>query len=266
MSAPQPDRSAVTTLALAEAARRMQLQNRAQFLADATRLWPVLDFKDLDSTWPRWLRVMAALIGRHHKVSSDQAGLFYRAARQHATGDPGPAEIVKSAASPADEWVTKALGYAAPGRFQYWTDKQGATPEIAARHALVATLGTGSRIVLDGGRTTTFNSAQADPKVVGWQRITDGDPCAFCALMASRVHPITRAAVYRDAGTAGEDANKRFTGAGKFKFHNDCGCTAVPTFTHFTELDPVAQQAAQVYEDGAASLAAFRKAWNERER
>jgi hypothetical protein len=93
--------------------------------------------------------------------------------------------------------------------------------------------------------------------------MTDGDPCAFCALMASR------GPSYTDKGTAGGSANAKFIGEGLFKFHNDCGCTVAPSFQRGTKhLSPIAQEAARVYskETDAPTLAAFRKAWNNRSR
>lgn len=45
-----------------------------------------------------------------------------------------------------------------------------------------------------------------------WRRVTDGDPCGFCAMLASR------GPVYRSAGKAG-DGNR---------YHGRCGCTVEP--------------------------------------
>lgn len=68
--------------------------------------------------------------------------------------------------------------------------------------------------VLNAGRTTLIQAARQDPKAFGWARITDMDPCDFCAMLA------TRGPVYKNNKTAGE----------LNKWHDGCSCTVVPVF------------------------------------
>jgi hypothetical protein len=136
--------------ALAEAARQSQLQVRAQLLRDVASAWPSLNFQQLGRTWPGWLRVMSELMTRYHARSAAQAGLFYRASRQFATGDPGVPEIVRLASPPDPVWVERAFGFAAPGTYRKSTVELGRDAEVAARTALTQTLGTASRVALDG--------------------------------------------------------------------------------------------------------------------
>jgi hypothetical protein len=260
-----------TTVALAAAARRQQVQIRNAAVADIARLWRLLDFDRLDKTWQAWLAPVTDILTRRHQMSADAAALFYRAARQHATGDPGTVDLAKLADPPLQEWTSRALGYSAPGTYARQIEAR-VPPEQANKVALTQTLGTTSRIVLDGGRTTIQESVKADPVAVGFYRVTDGDPCAFCALMASRVVPKTngdhRGRFYKTEGSAGGDANEKFTGDGLFKFHNDCGCSVIPAFSTDVELDPVAQEAARVYREDTKSptMSDFRKAWSNRAR
>jgi hypothetical protein len=161
------------------------------------------------------------------------------AAREQATLSPAPRSLIRLAPEPPQDWLDKAFGYSGPGLFQ----RDVARPNTA----LTTTLGTASRIVLDGGRTTTLDTMKADPVAVGWYRVTDDDPCAFCALLASR------GVVYKE-DTVG------------FEAHNQCACYGMAAFSRDVELPKVAQEAADVYRnrgDGAA-LPAFRKAWNDR--
>jgi hypothetical protein len=118
--------------------------------------------------------------------------------------------------------------------------------------ALSTTLGTASRIALDGGRTTTLDTVKADPVAVGWYRVTDGNPCAFCALLASR------GVVYK-ADTV------------NFQAHNDCGCTSAPAFSRSQKLPDLNRTADRIYTEATkgvptgGQLAAFRKAWDARQ-
>lgn len=246
MTAPaQPQQSnagrdgAAAAIALAMAARGVQLAIRAQLLRDVVKLWPLLDRARLDETSGPWKRLMAATVGTYRDQSSVAAGRFYQAARAQALQIPTPASVVRLAPPADPEWVAQAFGYSGPGML----NKDTAVPNTA----LTTTLGTAARIVADAGRQTVQDSIKHDDRAVGWYRVTDAEPCAFCALLAAR------GVVYKKA-TVG------------FKSHNDCGCIGAPAFSRDHPLPELSQIAADVYlnrGDGPA-LPAFRKAWAER--
>jgi hypothetical protein len=228
-----------TALEVATAGRVAQLAIRAQLLRDVTTLWPMLDRKRLDETWPGWLRAMSLLVRNYHGQSAQAAASTYRAAREQATHSPAPRSLIKFAPVPSQDWLDKAFGYSGPGSFQ----RDIARPNTA----LETTLGTSTRIALDGGRTTTLNTLRADPVAVGWYRVTDDNPCSFCALLASR------GIVYK-AETVG------------FKAHNHCACYGMAAFSRDVELPSIAQEAADVYKNRGEgdALNAFRRAWESR--
>lgn len=256
-----PAATADATPLLAEAARRQQLALRGQVVADTFRTWQLLDFANLSTTWPVWLRAMTAYLTHAHGTAADQGALFYRALRQHETGDPGSAAV---ADPPSEQWIARALGYSAAGVYQQRT-QAGDSPEQATRSALAKTAGTSARIALDGNRTTVRDSVHADAKATGYYRLTDPDPCAFCALVAAR------GVVYKSEGTAGRNANERFTGDGLFKFHDLCGCVALPAFGKRVAITGPAAEADSLYYDhvdhlpNEERLAAFRKLWRDRQ-
>lgn len=66
------------------------------------------------------------------------------------------------------------------------------------------------KVVADVGRDTVRQSAIADPKAVGWQRVTAGG-CDFCQMLAGRGE------VYSEA-------------TADFQSHDNCGCIAEPVF------------------------------------
>lgn len=237
--APPEPRTGRTALEIAAAARAVQIAIRAQLLRDVASLWPTLDRDRLDETWPGWIRAMSLLVRSYHGQSAQAAASSYRAARVQATQSPAPRSLIKLAPEPAQEWLNKAFGYSGPGQFS----RDTARPNTA----LSTTLGTAARITLDGGRTTTLLTMQDDPVAVGWYRVTDDDPCAFCALLASR------GVVYK-AETVG------------FEAHNDCACYGMAAFTGDIELPRASQEAAEVYRNRGKgpALKAFRKAWNDR--
>lgn len=224
MTAPQDTAAAgASAAAVAANARAAQLAVRANLMRDVVTLWPLLDKNRLDQSWPGWLRAMSLLIKNYRSQSSVAAGAGYRLQRAAFTQSPAPQSLVKLAPDPDPEWLRKALGYAGPGTLDRDTAKPGT--------ALSTTLGTASRIVLDAGRTTVIDTVDADPVAVGWYRLTDGQPCAFCALLASR------GIAYKSEKHAA------------FQAHNDCGCSAAPAFTRDHELPSISVEADQVYRD-----------------
>lgn len=70
------------------------------------------------------------------------------------------------------------------------------------------------RQVLSGGRMMVDATTAGDSRAVGWRRVTDGDPCTFCAMLASR------GPVYQS-----EEKAVSIAGTG-LEYHGHCGCTA----------------------------------------
>lgn len=67
------------------------------------------------------------------------------------------------------------------------------------------------RVVATGARETVRVSSVQDPAAKGWQRVTSGNSCDFCTMLAGR------GAVYSEASVA-------------FDTHDACHCDAVPAF------------------------------------
>lgn len=66
------------------------------------------------------------------------------------------------------------------------------------------------KVIADIGRDSVRGSVTADPKAIGWQRVTAGG-CDFCQMLAER------GAVYTEA-------------TADFQSHDNCGCIAEPVF------------------------------------
>lgn len=228
-------------LGAAQAGRGAQLAIRAALVAEAAKLWPLLDTQRIAATFPGWVAAMIALVRDYHRQSAQAAAAAYRLARSQAIQSPTPMSLIRLAPDPDPQWMRAAFGYSGPGLLDRDTARPGT--------ALSTTLGTASRIALDGGRQTVLDTVRADPVAVGWYRVTDGHPCAFCAMLAGR------GVVYKSHETA------------SFKSHNDCGCVDAPAFSHEQRIPALNQTAADIYDQHARGhgnqLAAFRKAWND---
>lgn len=90
---------------------------------------------------------------------------------------------------------------------------RGKTPREARDESFVQSSGAATRHVLTGGRQSLLTLLTDDPQVQRWIRVTDGDPCAFCAMLASR------GPVYLTEDSAG------------FRAHDHCACTAEPVYS-----------------------------------
>jgi hypothetical protein len=81
----------------------------------------------------------------------------------------------------------------------------------AAAQTLVKVSGAVGRHVLNAGRDTVLRSTRADPRARGWRRVTSGNPCPFCSMLAGR------GAVYSKEG-------------GDFGAHDHCSCSLAPSW------------------------------------
>jgi len=112
---------------------------------------------------------------------------------------------------PQDRKVTIDLNIAGPIG-QKSQIKKGRSPERARDVSFVESSGAATRHVLTGGRQSLLTLVQENMPDPRWVRVTDGDPCAFCAMLASR------GPVYLTKDTA------------EFSAHNHCACTAEPVY------------------------------------
>ena len=224
---------------------------RAATLRDLLTIWRAFQVDDIAGSWPTVETALVALIQARWAVSAGLAAAYYGEFRA-AEGVTGPlTPIVVPPPSPAE--VTTSLRIIGPGA-------AGRLVALARPDAAAVTLtnvaGDVSRQVLNGGRETILGSIDRDPTALGYARVTDGNPCAFCALLASR-GPVFRSV--KTATVARDGA----------KYHRKCGCSAEPVFTRdqpwpgkgreFADLWKQAKRTART-EDGLTPAVAFRRA------
>lgn len=147
--------------------------------------------------------------------------------------------------------------------------KRGQRLEEARDNSFVQSSGAASRSVFTGGRRSLMRLAEDDMQFVGYIRVTDGNPCAFCAMLASRgpVYPSKGAAGMRSNESLGEHrkrVRRMFEGAGAFKVHDHCACTIEPVYSTDTEWPGRAREFRQLWDDhikGKYSGAEARREW-----
>lgn len=141
--------------------------------------------------------------------------------------------------------------------------EKGLEPAAALDKAVVEAAGAADRHALNGGRSATARTLQAQTRLA-WYRVTRPDCCAWCAMLSSR------GAVYGPDSFA--DSDPRFIGDGTVKIHDHCHCTLaalerdaeVPdVITQRTDLweSVTRDEAGKIILSGDAAIRAFRTAY-----
>lgn len=185
--------------------RRQQLALRKATIAQMERLWPALDWADLDRTYPGFAAEVAAVVAANRKVSSGLAAAYLRAFRV-ASGLSGDVRIVVPPMAPEQFKTSLRVTSLVAAK------KSAARlvdPREAMTNALTQSSGAMSRLVLNGGRETVTQTIRGDSDAIGWRRVLGGGGCDFCKLLAGRVYPRDNA---------------------DFDAHGKCGCTSEPVY------------------------------------
>lgn len=191
---------------LTETHRLAQLALRASIIEAVLRIWPAFNPDDLVGSWSTIEPVLLALIAAGGHTSAGLAAAYYdefRAAEEIA----GRATPVLASPLPVEEAV-RSLRYVGLVETRLLVD--AARPD-AAEVAFTNVSGEMSRQVLNQGRDTLVASVGADEQALGWARVTDANPCAFCRMLASR------GPVYSEGGG--------------FSAHGHCGCSVEPVYS-----------------------------------
>lgn len=188
---------------LARAHQVKAVTEAAQLQAALSRLWTrLLDPTDLDGSFARWEAQAVRLVNASRTRGELTAQEYYLAAKQLA--DLG-APIAVPRQPSEEESTRKSLESSGLGHAKRRI-KEGMTPEAALESARASVLRAAKRRALQAGRQRLVSLAHGDKDVSGWARVSDGSPCAFCAMLVSR------GPVY-SAATA------------PFQAHDGCGCS-----------------------------------------
>jgi len=201
---------------LTEAHRKAQIAIAARAEIVGRALWSGLDIDDLDRSTPAWLNANVAATRKFYAESAALAAAYvpeYRAAELGSAAG----SIVEPEFETAV--MRNTLLVAGPVRVKTLI-KSGTRSGSAYSGALMKYSGMMRRQVLSGGRMMIHETTSADRNAVGWRRVTDGDPCTFCAMLASR------GPVYGSRSVQGDVLRPLREGGSGLRYHGYCGCTA----------------------------------------
>ena len=203
--------------ALTQSHKALQVAIGDTFASRSLTLWALLDFDHLGATSERWVAETFTLIQEGYALSADEAAKYlseYRLAEAGIRDAPivrpgmGTTHIADTLYNVVDDMqALLEAGYPI-----------AAVSEIG----LARVEGYVQRAVMNGGRNAAQASAYAADRRgrrVGWRRVSDGEPCAFCAML------VGRGPVYK-ADTAG------------FRSHGHCGCTAEEFYGDWKDWEP----------------------------
>lgn len=195
--------------ALTEAHRKAQLAIAARAAATSKILWRRLRVSDLDGSTPAWMAAQLALMSRSYAQSESLTESYiseYRDAENAADAPIVGSPYVSGA-------MAQSMLLAGPSRVKLLIGR-GESADGAHAKAFTKFSGIVRRQVMSGGRMMINETAGQDGQAIGWRRVTDGNPCTFCAMLASR------GPVYASKGTADT------IGGSGLRYHGHCGCTA----------------------------------------
>lgn len=191
-------------------ARRLTEAHRlaqARLGADTVRLlvaaFHLLNPDRLDATFERWLATVAPLVQAQRLRSSRLAATYLNAFRTYELGSTFP-PVVADAAD--EEGLRTSMFVTGPVALRARLGR-GMELRTALDLTVAGAAGAAMRWALNGGRETILNTINADPKAVGYERVTSGNACEFCSMLADR------GAVY------GEES-------ADFEAHDHCACGA----------------------------------------
>ena len=247
---------------LTDAQRRAQLALRAAAARDVLEVWRrVFDLSDIDGSWSRMEPGMEAITRDYRRRSSGLAVGYYR---EHRAAE-GVAGTFRPSLEPqpSREALRHSLGYY--GKVVPNQLLRAGRPDVM-QQAGVHLVGGVSRHVNNGGRATLEQAVIQDNQATGWMRVTGSDPCAFCAMLASRgpVFKTGQSALRVGRTMAPEQARGQMeAGHGRLRgtrardesFHDHCQCTSEPQYQGSDPWDERFPQAAE-----------YRDLWNESRR
>lgn len=217
---------------LTEAHRIAQARLGARTVTQLVDSWALLDPADLDATTERWLLTAARLTQAQRSLSAQLAANYLTTFRRLELGRPGTLDLVVAERLDAQQALT-SLTVTGPVRVKLATAR-GASLAEASDLGMAGAARAGMRLALDGGRSTLVESIRADPQAHGFARVASGDPCAFCAMLASR----------------GPAYSEESVG---FEAHDGCSCTAEPVYDADAEWPAGSRQYQELWQQAKAA-------------
>lgn len=239
-------------LQLTEAHRLAQSRLAVEATAQMSQFWRLLQPDRIDETREAWVRAVTAPLEQLRGRSVSLAELYQRAFQLGEIGtlDGYPDSVRVDSNRRALTISMDVTGPIAAKR----AIATSPTLDEAMRKAFTQAVGAASRYVLNGGREYIAQSILKNPRSQGYVRVTDGRPCYFCAMLASR------GAVYKEQSFDLSDA--RFAGGGDAKVHDHCTCQIASVYQRDEPMTERQQEWDALWRSSGGTLNDFRRAYD----
>jgi hypothetical protein len=245
---------------LTQAHRKSQAKTGAVVAYAAARLWlKTVKQDDLEESTSAWMRLVRALILQQRRKSVTITRGYYPAFRKLEI--PGePTFKMPDAPELTDEQIFTSLRVTGPiafnkakKRIEELAEKQEMDERLekalldeAFESAAKTSAAAAMRMTLDGGRDQMLEAARSDRLALGWARVTQANPCYFCAMLASRGFDYGKDAFAR--------SDSLFVGEGKAKVHDGCQCTMEPSFSRDSKLPEHSAEWEAIWRDNTGDV------------
>lgn len=152
---------------------------------------------------------MLNVVVRYHGVSEAEAVAYLSRYRLAEIGRPTGSLVVPGLDYAAA--IDMIDGYGPRGLKH--RIRQGVPAPVAYMRQRNLLMAETRKVILSGGRGVVRESGRADREAVGWRRVSDGDPCTFCAMLVSRGPAYT------------SEARALSRQESDDPYHDNCGCT-----------------------------------------
>lgn len=227
------------------------------------RLAARADVRDIDGWFRRILKQLTKLLAAAWRAIRDLTGMWLE---DHAAAEGRTVEPTFA------QWNTEQVltNMRVTGPVAFKTAIAAGKSETQARAIMVKRMsGSALKVALRADRETVMATVRSSDEIVGYRRVSDGDPCWFCAML------ITRGAVYKSEFSATRVVGRRGVARGNQKlgeeFHDWCGCTSEALYEG-EEEPPEVVELQKLWDDVTDDKSADEKAnawrefWENRER
>lgn len=212
--------------------RQGQLALRAQALRDFQRIWPV--WTGDEKSFRLLVAATVPLVQSHRQTSGALAGAYFEMFRR--TERVGGTATASRGRGIDSKPIVTSLYVTGMNTVKRGLDS-GFSIQAAKQNAFVAVSGAITRHVLNGSRDVILGSVAADPQARGYARVTGGDPCSFCAMLAA------------NGAAYGEDTVD-------FEAHDHCSCSSEPLYAD-SALPPDSQRFKDLWNETMAEHRTF---------
>jgi hypothetical protein len=196
-------------VSLTELHRMAQLRLGVVVVQQMRSAWNLIDPEDVEGSQDDWMNTVIPIVAAGKGQSAALAAAYVRAHRIAETGDPGPDPVQSRDVNRAALGISMLV----TGLYSIRSNlSRGEALDQAMEVGDARTAASAMRYALDGGRETVLETVKADDRAEGFQRVTSGQACDFCAGIA-------------EEGMTSRDAESL-----SFPAHDGCACSAEPVY------------------------------------